>query len=67
MKIPYNSTKKPMKAQRIRMRKSPAKKAAVPFSFCRRAKKDKVFWGPIIMVRPIRKRIWRRLLEMIVG
>jgi hypothetical protein len=41
----------------MRIRKRPAKKAAVPFSFCRRAKKRAVFWGPMIIVRPIRKRI----------
>jgi len=58
MKIPYNSMKKPTKAQRIRMSRSPTKKAAVPLIFWRRAKKEKVFWGPIIMVRPIRKRIY---------
>ena len=46
-----------MSAQRIKIRKRPPKKAAVPFSFCRRAKKRAVFWGPIIIVRPIRKRI----------
>jgi hypothetical protein len=56
--IPYSSTKKPTSAQRMRIRNRPPKKAAVPFSFCRRAKKSAVFWGPIIIVRPIRKRIF---------
>lgn len=55
--IPYSSTKKPTNAQRIRMRNRPRKKAAVPLSFCLRAKKARVFWGPIMRVRPIRKRI----------
>jgi hypothetical protein len=45
--------------QRKRMRSRPAKKAAVPLSFWRRAKKSAVFWGPIMRVRPRRKRIWR--------
>jgi hypothetical protein len=57
IKIPYNSTAKPMNAQRINIRQSPAKNDAVPLSFCLRAKKRSVFWGPIIMVKPIRKRI----------
>lgn len=55
--IPYNSTRKPTKAQRMRMRKRPRKKAAVPLNFWGRAKKASVFWGPIIIVRPIRNRI----------
>jgi hypothetical protein len=41
----------------MRMRNRPMKNAAVPLSFCRRAKKRRVFCGPIIIVRPIRKRI----------
>jgi hypothetical protein len=41
--IPYSSTRKPTKAQRMRMRTSPPKKAAVPLNFCGRAKKSKVF------------------------
>lgn len=57
MKIPYNSTRNPIKGQRIRISNRPAKKAAVPLSFWRRAKKRSVFWGPIMIVRPIRKRI----------
>lgn len=36
----------------------PPKKAAVPRAFCLRAKKRSVFWGPIIIVRPMRKRTW---------
>ena len=55
--IPYNSTKKPVSGHRRRMRTRPPKNAAVPLSFCRRAKKRSVFWGPIMIVRPIRKRI----------
>lgn len=58
--MPYASTRNPMKVHRMRMRSRPAKKAAVPFAFCRRAKKSKVFCGPIMMVRPMRKRIWAR-------
>lgn len=58
IKIPYNSTANPMNAHRNSMRQSPAKKAAVPLSFCRRAKKRSVFWGPIMIVRPMRKRIY---------
>lgn len=42
------------------MSKSPAKKAAVPFAFCFRAKKSSVFCGPIMIVRPMRKRIYLR-------
>lgn len=56
--MPYASTMKPIKVQRKRMRASPAKKAAVPLAFCFRAKKRRVFWGPIMMVRPMRNRIW---------
>ena len=55
--IPYNSTKKPINAHLMRMRNRPMKNAAVPLSFWRRAKKRRVFCGPIIIVRPIRKRI----------
>jgi len=58
MKIPYNSTKKPINAQRMRIRKRPMKNAAVPFNFCLRAKKESVFWGPIIIVRPMRNKIY---------
>jgi len=57
IKIPYNSTRKPRKVQRQRIMRRPTKKAAVPFSFCLRAKKSSVLEGPIIMVRPRRKRI----------
>lgn len=55
--MPYSSTQKPIKGQRRRIRTRPAKKAVVPLSFWRRAKKRSVFWGPMIIVRPIRKRI----------
>ncbi len=65
--IPYSSTKKPTKAQRMRMRKRPRKKAAVPLSFCFRAKKARVFWGPIIIVRPRRKRIWVSIRDWLVA
>jgi hypothetical protein len=57
--MPYISMTKPKKGQRRRMSEIPTRKAAVPFHFWRRAKKTAVFWGPIIRVRPIRKRIWR--------
>jgi hypothetical protein len=49
---------KPQSGQRRRMRIMPAEKAAVPLSFWGREKKTKVFWKPMIRVRPIRKRIW---------
>lgn len=58
MKMPYNSIKNPTSGQRKRMSATPPKNAAVPLSFCRRAKKSSVFCGPMIMVRPIRKRIY---------
>jgi hypothetical protein len=57
MKRPYSSTKNPISGHRMRMRRMPATKAAVPLSFWRREKKAKVFSRPIISVRPIRKRI----------
>lgn len=56
--MPYSSMQKPMSVHRRRMRTRPPKKAAVPRAFCFRAKKRRVFWGPIIIVRPMRKRIW---------
>ena len=43
MNIPYSSTRKPTKAQRMRMRKRPMKNAAVPLSFWGRAKNSRVF------------------------
>lgn len=49
-----------MIVHRMSIRISPAKKAAVPFAFCLRAKKRRVFWGPMMMVRPMRKRIYSR-------
>lgn len=58
--MPYNSMQNPISGHRKRMRTSPAKKAAVPLAFCLRAKKRRVLEGPIIMVRPMRKRIYRR-------
>ena len=59
-RIPYSSIRKPKKGHRRRMRAMPAVKAAVPFHFCRRAKKAAVFCTPIMRVSPIRKRIWMR-------
>ncbi len=56
--MPYASTRKPMKVHRRRMRARPTKKAAVPLAFCLRAKKRSVFCGPMMMVRPMRKRIY---------
>lgn len=41
--IPYSSTRKPTKAQRIKMRNRPRKNAAVPLNFWGRAKKSRVF------------------------
>lgn len=41
----------------MRIIRSPKKKAAVPLAFCLRAKKSKVFCGPMIIVRPMRKSI----------
>lgn len=56
--MPYSSTRNPISGQRNRMSVKPPKKAAVPFAFCLRAKKRRVLEGPMIMVRPIRKRIY---------
>ncbi len=55
--MPYNSTQKPIRGHLRRIRAKPPKKAAVPFAFCFRAKKRSVFWGPMMIVRPMRKRI----------
>jgi hypothetical protein len=55
--IPYSSTRKPINGHRIRISVRPPKKAAVPLALFFRAKKRSVFWGPIMMVNPIRKRI----------
>ena len=55
---PYNSTQKPVRGQRKRIRKIPRAKVKVPVSFCRRAKKVRVFAGPRIRGSPIKKRIW---------
>ena len=48
-----------MNDQRSRIKVIPAQNAAVPFSFCRLAKNSNVFCGPMIIVRPIKKRIYR--------
>lgn len=56
--IPYSSTQNPTKGHRSNMSEMPPTKAAVPFHFCRRAKKTAVFWRPIMSVKPTRKRIW---------
>ena len=55
--IPYSSIRNPKNAQRISMRVMPSAKAAVPFHFCLRAKKARVFCVPMMRVRPIRKSI----------
>lgn len=55
--IPYNSTMKPINAQRMRMSDMPATKARVPFHFCLRAKKATVLVVPMISVRPMMKSI----------
>lgn len=56
-KIPYSSIRKPTTGHRSNINMIPAANAAVPFSFCRRAKKTVVFCSPIMRVRPKRKRI----------
>lgn len=53
-----------MRGHRSRIRARPPKKAAVPFAFCFRAKKRSVFCGPMIIVRPIRKRICGRVGQL---
>lgn len=58
MNMPYSSIRKPVRGQRRRIRAMPKAKAAVPLSFVLREKKRRVFWRPIIRVRPIRKRIY---------
>ena len=55
--IPYPSTKKPINAQRNNMSIIPAANAAVPFIFSLLAKNRRVFCGPMIRGRPMRKRI----------
>lgn len=57
-KIPYSSTTKPISGHLSKIRATPAANAAVPFHFCRRAKKSAVFWRPIMRVRPRRNKIW---------
>jgi hypothetical protein len=59
MNMPYSSTRKPISGHRRRISARPAKKAAVPFALFLRAKKRSVLAGPIMIVRPIRKRIYR--------
>lgn len=56
-KMPYSSMSKPVNGHFRKMMAMPSRKAAVPFNFWRRAKKARVLRGPIIMVRPMRKRI----------
>jgi hypothetical protein len=58
--MPYSSTRNPMSGHRSRISASPPKKAAVPLAFCFRAKKRAVFCGPMMIVRPMRKRIYPR-------
>jgi hypothetical protein len=48
---------KPIKVHFINISVRPAKNAAVPFAFCFLAKNRNVFWGPMMIVRPMRKRI----------
>lgn len=55
--MPYSSTQKPMRGHRNKISSRPPKKAAVPLAFCLRAKKRRVLAGPMMMVRPMRKRI----------
>lgn len=56
-KTPYISTMKPTKAHLSRIRTMPVANAAVPLSFCRRAKNTSVFWKPMMIVKPMRKSI----------
>lgn len=56
-KMPYSSTQNPTSGQRSRISASPPKKAADPCSFWRRAKKTSVLVGPMMIARPMRKRI----------
>lgn len=55
--MPYASTMNPIKVHFISISVRPAKKAAVPLAFCFLAKKKNVFCGPMMIVRPMRKRI----------
>lgn len=57
-KMPYSSTRNPIRGQRKRMRRMPAEKAAVPLIFSLLAKKTNVFCNPMINVRPITNKIW---------
>ena len=63
-KMPYSSTQKPISGHRSRIRTIPAAKAAVPLSFCLRAKKAAVFCTPIMSVRPQRKRICSTIVSV---
>jgi len=55
--MPYSSTRKPVNGQRRKISIMPAEKAAVPLIFSLLAKKTKVFWKPMIRVRPMTNRI----------
>ncbi len=55
--MPYSSIRKPINGHRSSIRVIPVMNAAVPFHFCRRAKKMAVFCRPIMRVRPKMKRI----------
>ena len=57
--IPYSSTIKPISGHRDNISTMPPANAAVPFHFCRRAKKTAVFCRPMTRVRPTRNSIWR--------
>ncbi len=57
--IPYSSMRNPISGQRNNISTMPVTNAAVPFHFCRRAKKTAVFCGPMMRVRPRRKSTWR--------
>lgn len=56
--MPYSSTRKPINGHRIRMSARPPKNAAVPLALFFLAKKRRVFWGPMMIVKPMRKRTW---------
>lgn len=61
--MPYSSTQKPMSGHLNKMSARPPKKAAVPLALFFRAKKRSVFCGPIMIVRPMRKRICFRAVS----
>jgi hypothetical protein len=60
-KMPYSSTRNPVRGHLTSIKMMPAANAAVPFNFCRRAKNTNVFCSPMMRVRPMRKRIWMSL------